>query len=67
MFLLFFPEEIQKLPENALNKNTVKTTNTWMNVWESRAESEGLIDDIRNLMQQDDWKAKNADWRKKVS
>lgn len=32
MFLLFFPEEIQKLPENALNKNTVKTTNTWMNV-----------------------------------
>ena len=31
-----------------------------MNVWESRAESEGLIDDIRNLMQQDDWKAKSC-------
>ena len=32
VFALFFPEEIQKLPEKARNKNTVKTANTWMNV-----------------------------------
>ena len=35
-------EEIQKLAEKALNKNTVQTTWTWMNVWKSWAESKGL-------------------------
>ena len=39
-------EEIQKLAEKAVNKNTVKTTKTWMNVWKSWAESKGLNDDI---------------------
>jgi len=39
-------EEIQKLAEKALNKNTVKTTKTWMNVWKSWAESKDFIDDI---------------------
>ena len=35
-------EEIQKLAEKAVNKNTVKTTKTWMNVWKSWAESKVL-------------------------
>ena len=39
-------EEIEKLSEKAVNKNTVKTTKTWMNVWKSWAESKGLNDDI---------------------
>ena len=26
-------EALQKLAEKAVNKNTVKATNTWMNVW----------------------------------
>ena len=39
-------EEIQKLAEKAVNKNTVKTTKTWMNVWKSWAESKGFNDDI---------------------
>ena len=39
-------KEIQKLAEKAVNKNTVKTTKTWMNVWKSWAESKGLNDDI---------------------
>ena len=41
-----YGEEIQKLAEKAVNKNTVKTTKTWMNVWKSWAESKGLNDDI---------------------
>ena len=28
-------EKIQKLEENAVNKNTVKTTKSWMNVLKS--------------------------------
>ena len=39
-------EEIQKLAEKAVNKNTVKTTKTWMNVWKSWTESKGLNEDI---------------------
>ena len=39
-------EEIQKLAEKVVNKNTVKTTKTWMNVWKSWAESKGLNEDI---------------------
>ncbi|XP_068738982.1 uncharacterized protein KIAA1958-like [Montipora capricornis] len=39
-------EEIQQLAEKAVNKNTVKTTKTWMNVWKSWAESKGLNNDI---------------------
>ena len=39
-------EEIEKLAEKAVNKNTVKTTKTWMNVWKSWAESKGLNNDI---------------------
>ena len=39
-------EEIQKFAEKAVNKNTVETTKTWMNVWKSWAESKGLNDDI---------------------
>ena len=39
-------EEIEKLAEKAVNKNTVKTTKTWMNVWKSWAESKGLDDDF---------------------
>ena len=27
-------------------KNTVKTTKTWMNVWNSWAESKGFNDDV---------------------
>ena len=45
-FLQFSGEEIQKLAEKALNKNSVKPTKTWMNVWKSLAKSEGLNDDI---------------------
>ena len=45
-----FPEmsghEIQQLAEKAVNKNTVKTTKTWINVWKMWAESKGLKDDI---------------------
>ena len=41
-----FCEEIEKLAEKAVNKNTVKSTKTWMNVWKSWAESKGLSDDI---------------------
>ena len=39
-------EEIEKLAEKAANKNTVKTTQTWMKVWKSCAESNGLNNDI---------------------
>jgi len=39
-------EEIKKLAKKAVNKNTVKTTKTWMNVWKSWAESKGLNDNI---------------------
>ncbi|XP_068691379.1 uncharacterized protein KIAA1958-like [Montipora foliosa] len=39
-------EEIQQLAEKAVNKNTVKTTKTWMNVRKSWAESKGLNNDI---------------------
>jgi len=39
-------EEIEKLAVKAVNKNTVKTTKTWMNVWKSWAESKGLNNDI---------------------
>ena len=39
-------EEVQKLAEKAVNKNTVKTSKAWMNVWKSWAESNGLNDDI---------------------
>ena len=39
-------EEIRKLPEKAVNKNTVKTTKTWMNVWKWWAESKGFNHDI---------------------
>ena len=38
-------EEIEKLAEKAANKNTVKTTEMWMNVWKSWTESKGLSDD----------------------
>ena len=41
-----FPEisedEIQKLAERVVNKNTAKTSKTWMNVWKSWAESKCL-------------------------
>ena len=37
---------IQKLAEKAVNKNTVKTTKTWMNIQKSWAESKGLNEDI---------------------
>ena len=40
-----FPE-IQQLTEKAVNKNTVKTTKTWINVWKMWAESKGLKNDI---------------------
>ena len=39
-------EEIEKLAEKAVNKNTLKTTNTWMNVFKSWAESKCLNNDI---------------------
>ena len=39
-------EEIEKLAEKAVNRNTVKTTKTWMNVWKSWAESKRLNDDL---------------------
>jgi len=39
-------EEIEKLAEKAVNKNTVKTTKTWMNVWRSWAESKDLNNDF---------------------
>jgi len=39
-------EEIQKLAEKAVNKNTAKTTKTWMTVWKSLAESKDLYDEI---------------------
>ena len=45
-FLEISSEEIQKLAKKAVNKNTVETTKTWMNVWKSWAESKGLNDDI---------------------
>ena len=45
-----FPEisghERQQLAEKAVNKNTVKTTKTWINVWKMWAESKGLKNDI---------------------
>ena len=39
-------EETQKLAKKAVNKNTVKTTKTWMNVRKSWAESKGFNNDI---------------------
>ena len=39
-------EEIENVAEKAVNKNTVKTTKTWMNVWKSWTESKRLNDDI---------------------
>ena len=40
-----FPEisgtEIQQLSEQAVNKNTVKTTKMWMNVWEDVSQKQG--------------------------
>ena len=45
-----FPEisghKIQQLAEKAVNKNTVKTTKTWINIWKMSAESKGLKDNI---------------------
>ena len=38
-------EEIEKLAEKAVNKNTVKTTETWINVWKSWAESKSCLND----------------------
>ena len=38
-------EEIQKLAEKAVNKNTVEITKAWMNVWKSWAESKGGVND----------------------
>jgi len=35
-----------KARRKALNKNTIKTSKTWMNVWKSLAECKGLNDDI---------------------
>ena len=46
MFPEISGEEIQNLAEKAVNKNTIKTTKTWMNVWKSWAESNGFNDDI---------------------
>jgi len=48
-------EEIPKLAEKAVNKNTVKPARTWMNVWKSLAESKDLNDDIVK------YEAKNLD------
>lgn len=45
-FLEISGEEMQKLAQKAVKKNTVKTTETWMNVWKSWAESNGLNDNI---------------------
>ena len=39
-------EEIQKFVKNAVKRNTVKTTKTWMNVWKSWAESKDFNDDM---------------------
>ena len=39
-------EEIHKPAEKAVNKNMVKTSTTWMNVWKLWAESKGPKDDI---------------------
>lgn len=39
-------EEIHKPAEKAVNKNMVKTSATWMNVWKLWAESKGPKDDI---------------------
>ena len=36
-------EKKKACAEKAVNKNTVKTTEMWMNVWKSRAEGKGLI------------------------
>ena len=44
-FLEIAGEEIQKLAEKVVNKNTVETTKTWMNVWKSWAKSKGLNND----------------------
>jgi len=45
-----FPEicgkDMQQLAEKAVNKNTVKITKTWMDVWKFWAESKGLNNDI---------------------
>jgi len=39
-------EEIEKLAKKAVNKNTVKTAKTWMDVWKSSAENMGFNYDI---------------------
>ena len=39
-------KKCKRWPKKAIKKNTVKTTQTWMNVWMSLTESKGVNDDI---------------------
>ena len=39
-------DEIQPLAEKLVNKNAIKTTKTWINVWKMWATTKGLNDDI---------------------
>ena len=39
-------KEIRLFAEKAVNKNTVETTKTWMNIWKSWAERKGFNDDV---------------------
>ena len=39
-------DEIQQLAEKLVNKNAIKTTKTWINVWKMWATTKGLKDDI---------------------
>ena len=39
-------DEIQQLAEKLVNKNAIKTTKTWINVWKMWATTKGLNDDI---------------------
>ena len=50
----FWNQEIQELKENSENKNTEKSTSTWLNTWTSGAENKNfktnlLADEAKQL------------------
>ena len=40
---------VEKLEENARNKNTLKTTQTWLNVWQTWATERKKIEEYKSM------------------
>ena len=48
-FTAFTEDEMEKFKQKSLNKNTKKTTSTWMNAYRSWANEKGEREDIENI------------------